>query len=57
MARGGKREGAGRKKNGDSPAIGRTIRVNNEQWQTIKDKAKAAGLTTTEYIITKALQD
>lgn len=57
MPRGGKREGAGRKLIGSSPAIARTIRVNNEQWQAIKDKAKQAGLTTTEYIISKALQD
>jgi len=55
--RGGKREGAGRKQKGDSPALGRTIRVNDEDWQQIKDKAKATGLTTTDYIIQKALQD
>lgn len=57
MPRGGKRTGAGRKPKGDSPAQGRTIRVNDEQWQAIKDKAKEAGLTTTEYIILKALQE
>lgn len=57
MTRGGKREGAGRKLTGSSPAIARTIRVNDEQWEAIKDKAKHAGLTTTEYIIKKALQD
>jgi len=55
--RGGVRPGAGRPMNGTSPAIARTIRVNNEQWEAIKDKAKQAGMTTTEYIISKALQD
>ena len=57
MPKGGAREGAGRKLSGSSPAIARTIRANNEQWEAIKDKAKQAGLTTTEYIISKALQD
>jgi len=57
MTRGGKREGAGRKLTGLTPAKPRTIRVNDEQWEAIKLKAQASGLTTTEYIIEKALQD
>lgn len=57
MPRGGKREGAGRPTIGSSPAIARTIRANDEQWEAIKDKAKQAGMTTTEYLIKKALQD
>ena len=57
MTRGGTRPGAGRPMNGNSPAIARTIRANDEQWEAIKDKAKQAGMTTTEYIISKALQD
>jgi len=57
MTRGGKREGAGRKLTGLTPAKARTIRVNDEQWEAIKLKAQESGMNTTEYLIMKALQD
>ena len=56
MPSGGKREGSGRKLTGSSPAKPRTIRVNNEDWKIIQDKAKAAGLNVSEYIRIKAGQ-
>lgn len=55
MTRGGKREGAGRKLSGSSPAIARTIRVNNEDWQLIQQLANTAGLSVTQYIIKSAI--
>ena len=57
MTRGGKRPGAGRPHKPAGPDKTHSIRVNDEQWEAIKLKAKEAGLTTTEYIIKKALQD
>lgn len=55
MPKGGKREGAGRPLKGSSPAIARTIRVNNEDWQLIQQLAKNAGLSVTQYIIKSAI--
>lgn len=57
MTRGGKREGAGRKLTGLTPAKPRTIRATDEQWQAIKAKAQDAGMNVTEYILTKALHE
>jgi len=57
MTRGGNRPGAGRPHKPAGPDKTHSIRANNEQWEAIKDKAKQAGMTTTEYIISKALQD
>jgi len=55
MPRGGKRVNAGRKLLGSSPAIARTIRVNNEDWQLIQQLANIAGLSVTQYIIKSAI--
>jgi len=55
MTRGGIRPNAGRPLKGSSPAIARTIRVNQEDWDQIALLAQEAGLSVTQYILRSTL--
>ncbi|NMC76537.1 MAG: hypothetical protein GYA60_04505 [Candidatus Methanofastidiosa archaeon] len=55
MARGGKREGSGRKPLGSSLAISRNIRVTQEDWDKLKELASKKHISVTQYILKMSL--
>lgn len=55
MAKGGKREGAGRKVS-DNPRKLRAIKFTDKEWETVQQKANKIGITKSEYIRKKTLE-
>lgn len=54
MTHGGKRPGAGRPPVEDKRTI-RAVKMTDQEWQRIKQLARAEGLTASEYVRRKAL--
>jgi hypothetical protein len=55
--RGGKREGAGRIPPAGERRRIRSIKFADAEWESIQEKAKELGITASEYIRQKALQN
>lgn len=55
MPKGGARENAGRKAPPGGIRQNRSIKLNNEEWQRLQEKAKLVGLSVSEYIRKLAL--
>jgi len=52
---GGKRIGAGRKSRAGQPTKAHPIRLTDEEWARLQEKARLAGLSVAEYIRRVAL--
>lgn len=52
---GGPRPGAGRP-SVNNKRISRSIKFSNDEWDTVKQKANAAGVTASEYVRKKSLE-
>jgi hypothetical protein len=57
MPSGGKREGAGRPVEAGEARKGRMIRFADCEWERIKQKADELGITASEYVRKKTLQN
>lgn len=55
--KGGRRDGAGRKAEAGERRIIKSIKFAPVEWEIVKQKADQLGLTASEYIRKKALQD
>lgn len=55
MKHGGERKGAGRKPVQD-PKIARSIKFSDTEWDTVKEKASAEGVSASEYVRKKSLE-
>ena len=56
MPKGGKRIGAGAKPRASSPSANRGVRFTDDEWEVVKQKAKADNITVSDYIRKKALE-